>query len=374
MKRRIPVKALACVTIFTMVSMMWGQPATLPAATTATAEQAARDIKLIRQDLKTSGEALSKIMPPLDTLSDEKVRQATASEVLPHLKKMYDLIEEFKAAIRQRTGRTVNIGDTYYFLMMRSLFFDADATATLERLAKSNGKEEALDGQSHLLLKDWILADKNAEKQTALLNSFEKLAKENPTNDNLTQTIESLSMILPSSPALAKRAEQIALRMNTPSAKMKQMQLEIQKKQEARVGKPLDFQGRTLDGKNFDSKSLAGKVILVDFWATWCPPCVAEVPNMIEIYKKYHTLGLEIVGVSSDETITDLRDFLKEHPDMIWPQLFDPTSPNGHPVAEKLDVYSYPTLFLIDRKGVLRSVHARQEMEELIPKLLAEQQ
>ena len=66
-------------------------------------------------------------------------------------------------------------------------------------------------------------------------------------------------------------------------------------------GNPMDIKGTLLNGQPFDQKTLAGKVVLVDFWATWCGPCVAEIPNVLEEYEKYHDKGFEVVGISLDQ-------------------------------------------------------------------------
>jgi len=68
------------------------------------------------------------------------------------------------------------------------------------------------------------------------------------------------------------------------------------------TGEPVKVSGKTVDGKPFDISEYKGKVVIVDFWATWCGPCLAELPNLKKIYQKYHDRGLEIVGVISTMT------------------------------------------------------------------------
>jgi hypothetical protein len=112
----------------------------------------------------------------------------------------------------------------------------------------------------------------------------------------------------------------------------------------------------------------------VDFWATWCPPCMAELPSVITAYKKYQDQGFEIIGVSNDFQRQDLLQFLSRDPGVVWPQLFSPSSSANHwnVLTEKYGVDSIPRVYLIDRDGILRSVTARGQLDALIPKLLAE--
>ena len=79
-----------------------------------------------------------------------------------------------------------------------------------------------------------------------------------------------------------------------------------------------------------------------------------------------------MLGVSCDNSGADLKKFLSDNPDMPWPQLFDEKTAGWHPLAKEYGINGIPTMFLIDKKGVVRSVKARENFEELIPKMLAE--
>jgi thiol-disulfide isomerase/thioredoxin len=127
-------------------------------------------------------------------------------------------------------------------------------------------------------------------------------------------------------------------------------------------GKPMEIKGTLLDGTPFNQASLAGKVVLVDFWATWCGPCVAEIPNMIEQYSKYHAKGFEIVGVSLDEDREALVQFVGEKK-IPWPVLFEKSEGEGwrHPLATYYGITGIPQLILIGRDGNVITLNARGE-------------
>jgi thiol-disulfide isomerase/thioredoxin len=115
----------------------------------------------------------------------------------------------------------------------------------------------------------------------------------------------------------------------------------------------MQIAGPTLDGQQFHLRDRRGKVVLVDFWATWCGPCVAELPTIREVYDKYHADGLEVVAVSLDNSRSDLERFLRDHPEP-WPQIFfDKTGQRGwfNPLARRYGVEAIPHLVVIDREG-----------------------
>ena len=131
---------------------------------------------------------------------------------------------------------------------------------------------------------------------------------------------------------------------------------------------PVDLKYTAVDGTAVDLSTLRGKVVLVDFWATWCPPCREEVPNVVAAYKKYHDQGLEIVGVSLDQDKDAMLAYMKDN-GMVWPQYFDGKGWNNE-VSRSFDINSIPAMWLVDKKGMLITMNAREDLAGQVEKAL----
>ena len=140
-------------------------------------------------------------------------------------------------------------------------------------------------------------------------------------------------------------------------------------------GNPIEIAGTTLAGEEFNITQYKGKVVLVDFWATWCGPCVQELPNVVDNYKKYHAKGFEVVGISLDDNPEALKSFFEEN-EVPWVTLFEPDETKRgfeNPIAQHYGINGIPTVILVNQEGNVVSLEARGDrLGELLAELLGE--
>jgi thiol-disulfide isomerase/thioredoxin len=119
---------------------------------------------------------------------------------------------------------------------------------------------------------------------------------------------------------------------------------------------PSDWTLKTLDGQSRTLSQLKGKVVFLNFWATWCPPCRAEMPSMEALYQRFRNDGLEFVAVDIMESVADVGEFINEYK-LTFPVALDA---NGK-VSNGYGIQAIPETFIIDRDGkiILTAVGGR---------------
>lgn len=129
-----------------------------------------------------------------------------------------------------------------------------------------------------------------------------------------------------------------------------------------------------LDGKSAENwESMKGEVVYVDFWASWCPPCVKSFPFMSQLVHDFKDKGLNVIGINLDENIEDAKSFLAKHP-VNFPILIDASKQ----CAQNFGVMAMPSTYIIDKRGYVRHIHRgfrsgeAEELRVLIEQLLIE--
>ena len=137
--------------------------------------------------------------------------------------------------------------------------------------------------------------------------------------------------------------------------------------QKALASATLDWKFTAVDGTPVDLAQWRGKYVLVDFWASWCPDCMREMPDVLRAYRQYHERGLEVVGVSLDHDREAMLAFTKKHV-MPWPQQFDGQGWDTA-YAAKYGVGGIPEMWLLDPSGhvIASGLHGSQLEARLAP-------
>jgi len=221
----------------------------------------------------------------------------------------------------------------------------ATELAEFDVLLKKYSDQKTDEVAQILLMKAMLYAQvfENEETATQLLNQLKTDYAETRVADQVDRILEGMAQ----------------------AAKAKEMQKQLA------VGKVFpDFKVTDTQGKPLSVAQFRGKVVLIDFWATWCGPCVQELPNVIKAYQEYHKRGFEVIGISLDRDKEKLDSFVAKK-QMTWPQFFDGQGWQNE-LATKFGIQSIPATYLLDKQGKviardLRGDALSEELAKLLP-------
>jgi thiol-disulfide isomerase/thioredoxin len=358
----------------TLPSNLGRDPSTMPASGVAMAIWLQDDI----QDLNSK---LHDVLPTADIADADKRAKAAPMAILLYRRIEADI--DKLAPMTDQSPADVAMDHMEIDAFLYALN-DPETTTRLKGITAgpvvpANGAAPAkgeIAARVSIALSQWLEAGSDTTAQQNVVTTIHDLAKVDPKNDMVAQ----LAVLIYESgelngPVKAEVEKAITGELTSDMAKEAAAEIAADQKLHSLEGKPLVIKGTALDGKDFTTADWKGSVILVDFWATWCGPCMAELPRVTKAYATFHPKGLQVLGVSNDMSSADLSKFLASNNDVAWPQLFDVAAAAKHdwnPITLGYGIHGIPTMFLIDKKGILRTVDARENFEELIPKMLDE--
>jgi thiol-disulfide isomerase/thioredoxin len=373
--RRAAVLTLAVLVTAGSILPMIGRGDPAANAPAPSTQAAGRTPKQILADLQATSAELHDAMP-LSGFFDETVRKANGAKAIPLLRKMTVLLGELRDTQTEPDAKADLTSQQHEFYSFLVAFGDDQTVSFLKSESASPDHATAVQAQSTLALGRWWKNSKDAAEQVKVLDDYTTVVKANPTDPGIVQTLGTMMQLGPANDdVLGRLINVVKTNMKGAAAESLVTAAQGTRDMHAMIGKPFTVAGRTVTGGKFNSDDWKGKVILVDFWATWCVPCVAELPHVKKLYDEQHAKGLEVVGIDCDPADQQVIAFTRQH-QIPWPQVRE-TSQNDDdqwsPLAKQWHVMQIPTMFLIDRKGNLRYTDALEGTDEKVAALLAEQ-
>ena len=256
---------------------------------------------------------------------------------------------------------------------LQRVVFDAFASSQDQPLRREawNRLTSSSDSLQQLLtaiasLQDQSLGTSAVNSESTLVNSAKKLLQEFPN----PVTLEMLASMIPDVEysgqvkASAQLADQIRFQREAfpkgPSIEVVDNILQEQKLRTGWLGKPLEMlEVVDLDGQPLNLADYAGKVVLVDFWASWCLPCLKELPVLEKTYAELQADGFEILSVNMDMDLAAMKQFVKDRP-MPW-KVYRSANGDTRPLTQHFGITMFPHLMLVDRSGKITRLHVRGE-------------
>jgi thiol-disulfide isomerase/thioredoxin len=327
----------------------------------------------------------------LDSLGEMEPAGKSDEEVIAHQKKIFRTVNQAidKALTMEMTDAQAKEGHFYRLQALQYLqqlgepnagdkFNQAIAAAIADRRPDVN----EIGMKFHIELGLGMWSKLNEQQRSGLIDTVIQFVSRGTPDESKLQMIMAVVDYIGDSPGSEQFAKRlldatIPLYKSSNNADLQSIvpMLEGIARRMALPGNPIEIGGTLLDGSQFDWASYRGKVVLVDFWATWCGPCRAEVPNILKMYSAYHDKGFDVVGISLDEKPEQAETYVKQT-GIPWVTLFNQDETQRgweHPLATYYGITGIPRAILVDQAGNVVSMRARgPNLERELRKLLGE--
>lgn len=361
-------------------------------APTAIAQEKPSGRHTLPDDPAAAWREVEKVHQALRPPADWRTRQPKPEEIAAFQKQVRETAVTFADKARefvQQFPTNENVGDAritvVYALTHAVAAGDADAEKQIEAFVAGVLADKSLPENDRVAMLMYAgnaafmkkvgmrlftegLSKLHEEFETAEVESTRAGLKQFPTNSMLFTMLVAMAQR-----STGDRQKELATKiLNAPGAPAGAKTLAghiLKGTRPCEVGRPLDIQFKALDGREVDLAKLKSKVVLVEFWATTCGPCVAGMPEVKAVYDKFHASGFEVVGVNLDDKESAVRRFIEEKA-LPWPQHFDGKGWENK-FAVQYGIFSIPTLWLVDKRGNLRESNARGNLKGRIGNLLS---
>jgi thiol-disulfide isomerase/thioredoxin len=235
-------------------------------------------------------------------------------------------------------------------------------------LARAKKEEQKLEG---LFLKTMIVANFNSEHLASAVPAAEEFVKIAPKDQRASMVLHAIASNT-TDKSLQTTFEDRILKDYPDSREVASIKSERKKRE--KIGKPFELEFTdAIKGSTVSMKGLRGKVVVVDFWATWCVPCVEEMPKMKTLYAEYKDKGVEFIGVSLDLPkekggLDKLKKYVADNK-IGWPQYYQGNFWESE-FSAGWGINSIPCVFIVDAEGNLYTTEANRKLEKLIPEVL----
>ena len=283
-----------------------------------------------------------------DAVYEEEVQKGTD---LLRRRKYEDALKSFKRANEMRDKKSPDC-----FYGMAQAYFGLDAyknvVESCEKIIELSGSDSILRTPAHNLKGLALQAQSQGKDQKKLHDAEAAFRQGLELGADLPILHYNLGFVLMQQSrdpeGLVELKKYVELQPSGNSADIARKMIENPRR--AREAYAPEFSFTTSEGEYIALEDLRGKVVLLDFWGTWCPPCVASVPSLRSLYKKYaKESSLVMISVSSDSEEETWRAFTAKN-QMVWPQYLD----RDRRVQRAFGVHAFPTYILIDHEGIVR--------------------